>query len=82
MKRLLVCLGSFAAVPAALAGVKQAAVTGQPDLAVACATAAIAAASTAAWITAQVGVAIRASLPRSPQYRGNRWSGRDGGIRR
>jgi hypothetical protein len=83
VKRLLICLGSFVAVPAALAGVKQAALTGEPDVALACATAAIAAAWTAAWITAQAGMAIRNTLPRSPRYRGsrgNRWTGREGGA--
>ena len=78
MKRFLVCLGSLGAVPAALAGVKQAALTGQPDMAVACAVVAIAAAAAAAWITAQVGMAVRTVLLGRGQYRGSRWNGRDG----
>ena len=80
MKRLLICLGSCAAVPAALAGVNQAAATGRADLAMAYATVAIAATATAAWITAQVGMAIRTVMPGRSQYRGSRWTGRDGGA--
>ena len=79
MRRLLICLASLVMVPAALTGVDQAATDGQPGLAVVCAVAALAGASTAAWITAQVGMAVRSALPAARQYRRGRWTGRDGG---
>ena len=79
MKRLLICLASLVVAPAAVTGVNQAAADGQPGLAVVCAGIGMAAIAAAAWITAQVGIAVRSVLPPAQQYRRGRWTGRDGG---
>ena len=79
MKRLLICLSSIVVAPAAVTGVNQAATDGHPGLAVAFAVLGMVAIAAAAWITAQVEMAVRTVLPGRSQYRAGRWTGRDGG---